>query len=132
MIRRPPRATRTDTLFPYTTLFRSGLAGGDDRHRLRAVVVEDLLEVSDDLVERRVPAHGGPVDGGRREPPRGVEDVVLGQALGAQATAVTGMGGVTGDGDDLVVLVEPATLDDTETAQPARTKSEDGRGGEGG
>src|SRR3546814_3822898 len=24
MIRRPPRATRTDTLFPYTTLFRSG------------------------------------------------------------------------------------------------------------
>src|SRR3546814_6151560 len=28
MIRRPPRSTRTDTLFPYTTLFRS-LIGGD-------------------------------------------------------------------------------------------------------
>src|SRR3546814_3888320 len=27
MIRRPPRSTRTDTLFPYTTLFRSGLIG---------------------------------------------------------------------------------------------------------
>src|SRR3546814_4420961 len=26
MIRRPPRSTRTDTLFPYTTLVRSGLA----------------------------------------------------------------------------------------------------------
>src|SRR3546814_9734542 len=26
MIRRPPRATRTDTLFPYTTLFRSACA----------------------------------------------------------------------------------------------------------
>src|SRR3546814_5803241 len=26
MIRRPPRSTRTDTLFPYTTLFRSALA----------------------------------------------------------------------------------------------------------
>src|SRR3546814_11179974 len=26
MIRRPPRSTRTDTLFPYTTLFRSGYA----------------------------------------------------------------------------------------------------------
>src|SRR6056297_3691879 len=26
MIRRPPRSTRTDTLFPYTSLFRSGLA----------------------------------------------------------------------------------------------------------
>src|SRR3546814_1240135 len=31
MIRRPPRSTRTDTLFPYTTLFRSrGLRDGDD------------------------------------------------------------------------------------------------------
>src|SRR3546814_7953956 len=28
MIRRPPRSTRTDTLFPYTTLFRSGRPGG--------------------------------------------------------------------------------------------------------
>src|SRR3546814_4948174 len=27
MIRRPPRSTRTDTLFPYTTLFRSDLTG---------------------------------------------------------------------------------------------------------
>src|SRR3546814_4712484 len=27
MIRRPPRSTRTDTLFPYTTLFRSALPG---------------------------------------------------------------------------------------------------------
>src|SRR3546814_13655197 len=27
MIRRPPRSTRTDTLFPYTTLFRSAGAG---------------------------------------------------------------------------------------------------------
>src|SRR3546814_1895877 len=26
MLRRPPRSTRTDTLFPYTTLFRSGVA----------------------------------------------------------------------------------------------------------
>src|SRR3546814_10497665 len=29
MIRRPPRSTRTDTLFPYTTLFRSGLGVGE-------------------------------------------------------------------------------------------------------
>src|SRR3546814_18320687 len=28
MIRRPPRSTRTDTLFPYTTLFRSVVVGG--------------------------------------------------------------------------------------------------------
>src|SRR3546814_4683015 len=36
MIRRPPRSTRTDTLFPYTTLFRA-LAGR--RHRLLCAVV---------------------------------------------------------------------------------------------
>src|SRR3546814_20928803 len=29
LIRRPPRSTRTDTLFPYTTLFRSVLAPGE-------------------------------------------------------------------------------------------------------
>src|SRR3546814_2766789 len=29
MRRRTPRSTRTDTLFPYTTLFRSGVRGGD-------------------------------------------------------------------------------------------------------
>src|SRR3546814_19736046 len=29
MIRRPPRSTRTDTLFPYTTLFRSSLFPSD-------------------------------------------------------------------------------------------------------
>src|SRR3546814_16553224 len=30
MIRRPPRSTRTDTLFPYTTLFRSAYAPSQD------------------------------------------------------------------------------------------------------
>src|SRR3546814_7017520 len=30
MIRRPPRSTRTDTLFPYTTLFRSHGGFGED------------------------------------------------------------------------------------------------------
>src|SRR3546814_12951006 len=34
MIRRPPRSTRTDTLFPYTTLFRSS-ASDLLRHRRR-------------------------------------------------------------------------------------------------
>src|SRR3546814_1756012 len=36
MIRRPPRSTRTDTLFPYTTLFRSdrcAAAGSDCSYR---------------------------------------------------------------------------------------------------
>src|SRR3546814_7073769 len=34
MIRRPPRSTRTDTLFPYTTLFRSAERGRAGRGRL--------------------------------------------------------------------------------------------------
>src|SRR3546814_2405822 len=32
MIRRPPRSTRTDTLFPYTTLFRSHRVMRADKH----------------------------------------------------------------------------------------------------
>src|SRR3546814_5912673 len=34
MIRRPPRSTRTDTLFPYTTLFRSVVPGAADRFEI--------------------------------------------------------------------------------------------------
>src|SRR3546814_16397150 len=42
MIRRPPRSTRTDTLFPYTTLFRSLPCG---RHECRdALVQPEVLE----------------------------------------------------------------------------------------
>src|SRR3546814_17067267 len=37
MIRRPPRSTRTDTLFPYTTLFQSDLAFENDLEALREV-----------------------------------------------------------------------------------------------
>src|SRR3546814_593433 len=35
MIRRPPRSTRTDTLFPYTTLFRSGEPDFDTPQHIR-------------------------------------------------------------------------------------------------
>src|SRR3546814_9219438 len=37
MIRRPPRSTRTDTLFPYTTLFRSPYASEPDHDRDEAL-----------------------------------------------------------------------------------------------
>src|SRR3546814_12598641 len=48
MIRRPPRSTRTDTLFPYTTLFRSPAAVGVDvlPHRLKLCDV-DLFNVAE-------------------------------------------------------------------------------------
>src|SRR3546814_2525729 len=44
MIRRPPRSTRTYTLFPYTTLFRSG---GDREHR-RSLPVQTCDDGSHD------------------------------------------------------------------------------------
>src|SRR3546814_5524177 len=42
MIRRPPRSTRTDTLFPYTTLFRSSAGEGEETssNAVRAEPVE--------------------------------------------------------------------------------------------
>src|SRR3546814_11287493 len=44
MNRRPPSSTRTDTLVPYTTLFRSALAKG----RLRAELLLQLLYLAGD------------------------------------------------------------------------------------
>src|SRR3546814_20530424 len=52
MIRRPPRSTRTDTLFPYTTLFRSGVdAVVHERGEAARLVVDaqgDVASVRDD------------------------------------------------------------------------------------
>src|SRR3546814_7446852 len=51
MIRRPPSSKRTDTLFPYTTLFRSDAdAGLETRHRIL------LADAADERGERRVGA----------------------------------------------------------------------------
>src|SRR3546814_7530917 len=56
MIRRPPRSTRTDTLFPYTTLFRSTSVAG-----------QAVLEISDEIgwifeagMDAQRAAHGVP------------------------------------------------------------------------
>src|SRR3546814_6006899 len=47
MIRRPPRSTRTDTLFPYTTLFRSGVGVA------RARIFQLLLELEQNAKRRQ-------------------------------------------------------------------------------
>src|SRR3546814_12557147 len=77
MIRRPPRSTRTDTLFPYTTLFRSaayardvvhapalGQQVADHAHRLGGVVHMDhrAVVMRRDLHRRVQPAGGRPAD----------------------------------------------------------------------
>src|SRR3546814_7306711 len=46
MIRRPPRSTRTDTLFPYTTLFRSWAAPSPDRTSPAAARFPDSRRVA--------------------------------------------------------------------------------------
>src|SRR3546814_7785906 len=47
MIRRPPRSTRTDTLLPYTTLFRSSTSGaGYDTVDLEACSAAGILVVN--------------------------------------------------------------------------------------
>src|SRR3546814_9212737 len=59
MIRRPPRSTRTDTLFPYTTLFRSiaavaGIAAVIGRSGLdRPFAVAALGDLDDADADRR-------------------------------------------------------------------------------
>src|SRR3546814_10684872 len=49
MIRRPPRSTRTDTLFPYTTLFRSPT---DDKSELYIRVNEVVHQLGEDDYEK--------------------------------------------------------------------------------
>src|SRR3546814_2810625 len=51
MIRRPPRSTRADTLFPYTTRFRSaGLAQTMDEQRYREIIMTRVtVPVGEDI-----------------------------------------------------------------------------------
>src|SRR3546814_2162966 len=74
MIRRPPRSTRTDTRFPYTTLFRSGrrrAAAGHDHRGLR---------------EDRPPRHLA------QAPAVRLHADCIRQVLGTQRNAAAGMG----------------------------------------
>src|SRR3546814_15700591 len=79
MRRRPPRSTRTDTLFPYTTLFRSADVGrhrGTGAHRRRRDLRAqpgDLVLGGHDRPRRRVHPLPDPADHGPlpvQRPPR--------------------------------------------------------------
>src|SRR3546814_5983435 len=66
MIRRPPRSTRTDTLCPYTTLFRSGGDGdgasGDRGASRECGLLSNPLQgdAQRDPVTHEIPARRGP------------------------------------------------------------------------
>src|SRR3546814_5670994 len=64
MIRRPPRSTRTDTLFPYTTLFRSDDRVPEQRVETLQLLGEALAEFlignpDEDALVRLVDGRGG-------------------------------------------------------------------------
>src|SRR3546814_12331889 len=65
MIRRPPRSTRTDSLFPYTTLFRSRLhkvlaqAGLGSRRALEQRIADGLVKVNGEVAQVGQSIKGG-------------------------------------------------------------------------
>src|SRR3546814_12426838 len=81
MIRRPPRSTRTDTLFPYTTLFRSVLHARIERAGAGAEA--DAVDV------RRIEAVRGRDDDGARNEGAGAE---ADEACGVERVGVDEIG----------------------------------------
>src|SRR3546814_12386593 len=61
MIRRPPRSTRTDTLFPYTTLFRSH---ADGEHVVRPDQETDHADGNHRIDHAKVAEHRLSAEGG--------------------------------------------------------------------
>src|SRR3546814_15420589 len=55
MIRRPPRSTRTDTLFPYTPLFRSNVQACRRERRHDAIFTFDLVRRAEESAGRLAP-----------------------------------------------------------------------------
>src|SRR3546814_12600776 len=83
MIRRPPRSTRTDTLFPYTTLFRSDLDCAGAGRRAGVPDAEFLQRLCGGLGPlRRAPGEG---DGRVRGPVFGLRPPLDGDLAGDPA-----------------------------------------------
>src|SRR3546814_19723325 len=65
MIRRPPRSTRTDTLFPYTTLFRSRQPFVAGIAQFAGAIADDAQPVA--RIDNRLPRHVPVTDAGVTE-----------------------------------------------------------------
>src|SRR3546814_14418779 len=85
MIRPPPRSTRTDTLFPYTTLFRSTIRAGDVSRLTK------LPGVGRKTPERLVIAMRDKA-GAEGETGAGIRLAVDGSALGEAKSALAALG----------------------------------------
>src|SRR3546814_19887560 len=72
MIRRPPRSTRTDTLFPYPTLFRSADAHGEHAAARRARAMAAVAVEPPEIAVARIQGagRGAGVDPRFRQDPR--------------------------------------------------------------
>src|SRR3546814_1255159 len=105
MIRRPPRSTRTDTLFPYTTLFRS-LRGC---HAIEMVRRDDPAARRLALDHTRYPSH-------RLEPPdmgfsEGLRGGRIMAKMGIHIVSPTIAGGDCGDGPIHLPYCRPDRID---------------------
>src|SRR3546814_11879691 len=123
MIRRPPRSTRTDTLFPYTTLFRS-------RSALRNAGLAHAVEVMRLADQhRRRHALAQLLDGDT-----GVVPLELGQRRGGllhlAGLSVEGGQHAVGQGDARAgaqALLHQPARPATHVAPPTRTEDEEGK-----
>src|SRR3546814_1131405 len=89
MIRRPPRSTRTDTLFPYTTLFRSAPRRPPPAYPDRGGAARQGSRALSSPLDRRSDPGGG--SGGVRPDPPAYDDAACGRGdfqldLGLQAS----------------------------------------------
>src|SRR3546814_6228721 len=106
MIRRPPRSTRTDTLFPYTTLFRSPRRNRADQCK---------------HTEEEVKVGTFRIDGERRV---GVLDEAAGQVRpfalerGQAERGVDALARLAAEGQELPELGKPVALSDIELEAP--------------
>src|SRR3546814_10730449 len=105
MIRRPPRSTRTDTLFPYTTLFRSGEIDRDEVRLIAGPAIEHQQRIPTVEPEDFGVAQRGERDRHELVWPVGVEAEIGRRAVGIAANGQTDIEIGIGDDIDIVALV---------------------------
>src|SRR3546814_4529572 len=129
MIRRPPRSTPTDTLFPYTTLFRfNSLQGTPNRQATQVTVMNKpslntlRQEFETEQAQRKLPVFGPgfrvvvnvKVKEGNRERVQAYEGVVIGKKNAGLNSAFTVRKISHGYGAERVFQAHSAAIDSVE------------------